>query len=227
MIATNPIQAANPAPFVLSEQRRAAQSETPTVFGDIYQADTNIVIWQRELPASLQAEVKAFLIEKPTFQNAMIISPENTLTNLSETFGTTAYAELSANIAELVEMFCDLFELKHVGLRMTALHRAMCPKFHTDNVPCRLITTYQGEATEWLPHSLVNRSKLGAGSKGLPDHESGLFQNLEDIQQLRSGDVALLKGERWEGNENAGLVHRSPALDAGESRLLLTLDFSD
>ncbi|WP_428354217.1 DUF1826 domain-containing protein [Methyloprofundus sp.] len=36
---------------------------------------------------------------------------------------------------------------------------------------------------------------------------------------------ALLKGERWEGNENAGLVHRSPAINEGERRLLLTLDF--
>jgi len=39
-------------------------------------------------------------------------------------------------------------------------------------------------------------------------------------------DVALLKGELWEGNEKAGLVHRSPAVPADHRRLLLTLDFS-
>ncbi|WP_297291060.1 DUF1826 domain-containing protein [Oceanicoccus sp.] len=33
-----------------------------------------------------------------------------------------------------------------------------------------------------------------------------------------------MKGELWEGNEGAGLVHRSPSLSAGERRLLLTLD---
>ncbi|MDG1293104.1 MAG: DUF1826 domain-containing protein, partial [Pseudomonadales bacterium] len=89
-----------------------------------------------------------------------------------------------------------------------------------------LITTYEGIATEWLSHQDVNREKLGAGSKGQPDHLSGLFEHSHEIQQLNCGDVALLKGERWEGNENAGLVHRSPAVLAGERRLVLTLDFS-
>jgi hypothetical protein len=35
----------------------------------------------------------------------------------------------------------------------------------------------------------------------------------------------LLKGEAWIGNENGGLVHRSPNLTGGARRLLLTLDF--
>ena len=45
------------------------------------------------------------------------------------------------------------------------------------------------------------------------------------IQQLDSGDVALLKGEKWHGNEGFGLIHRSPYLDPGERRLILTLDW--
>ena len=54
---------------------------------------------------------------------------------------------------------------------------------------------------------------------------SGLFQSETDIENLQSGQVALLKGQRWEGNEGAGLVHRSPDLDKGERRFLLSLDF--
>ena len=124
-------------------------------------------------------------------------------------------------------MFCCLFDLKRAGLRLTALDKAMCPRFHVDRVPGRLVTTYQGVATEWLPHEQVDRSKLGEGNNGLTDIHSGLFENEQDIQQLNHGDVAILKGELWEGNENAGLVHRSPALTTDERRLLLTLDFSD
>ncbi len=101
----------------------------------------------------------------------------------------------------------------------------MCPKFHVDRVPCRLVTTYQGIATEWLPHEVVDRTKLGRGSLGQPDDRTGLYQNKHEIQQLGCGDVALLKGVLWEGNEHAGLVHRSPALPRGDKRLLLTLDF--
>lgn len=207
--------------------RHAAYGNESRVLTDIYLDKTNIVIWQRELSESLKSSVASFLQANPSFQASMTVSPESALTSLSDSLADPQQTELCENIAELVAMFCCLFELKRVGLRLTALDRAMCPKFHVDNVPCRLITTYQGAATEWLAHQFVDRNKLGVGSNGKPDHESGLYQNQHDIRQLNCGDVGLLKGELWEGNENAGLVHRSPALASGERRLLLTLDFSN
>jgi hypothetical protein len=50
---------------------------------------------------------------------------------------------------------------------------------------------------------------------------------LEDslIEQIASGEVALLKGEKWHGNESFGLIHRSPQPAPGERRLILTLDW--
>lgn len=92
-------------------------------------------------------------------------------------------------------MFCYLFDLKQTGLRLAALDNAMCPKFHVDKIPCRLVTTYHGVATQWLPHHVADRSKLGSGSNGLPDDETGLHPHQKHIQQLNDGDVALLKGE--------------------------------
>jgi hypothetical protein len=227
MIAANTIQTPRPEQFVGEpvKFRRAAQGNEPTILADIYQEDTNIVIWKRELSATLQEVVNNFLASKPAFQASMTVTPDSVFSSVSESLGAAGQSELSNNIAELVGMFCDLFALKRVGLRLAALDRAMCPKFHVDKVPCRLVTTYQGLATEWLSHQVVDRTKLGLGSNGKPDSQSGLFQNQHDIQQLSSGDVALLKGELWEGNENAGLVHRSPAPSSGERRLLLTLDF--
>ena len=157
----------------------------------------------------------------------MTLSPQDAFTPINKALGSSELtAVLSDDIAELVEMYCYLFDLGKVGLRLTALDKAMCPRFHVDKVPCRLVTTYQGVATEWLPHNVVDRSKLGHGSEGKTDEQSGLFSKLGDVQQLTSGDVALLKGESWEGNEGAGLVHRSPSMSAGERRLLLTLDIS-
>jgi hypothetical protein len=157
----------------------------------------------------------------------MTLSPQDALAPIHQALGGSELtAPLGEDIAELVDMFCCLFDLGNVGLRLTILDKAMCPRFHVDNVPCRLVTTYQGSGTQWLPHNVVDRSKLGHGSDGKPDEHSGLFPKLGDIQQLTSGDVALLKGELWEGNEGAGLVHRSPLLSAGERRLLLTLDMT-
>ncbi len=167
-----------------------------------------------------------FIAANPGFKTSMTVTRLNAYASLRKALGDFGESELSTNIAELVDMFCTLFELNRAGLRLSVLNHAMCPKFHVDHVPCRLVTTYQGIATEWLPHQLVDRSKLGRGSNGLADHDSKLFQSHHDIQQLSHGDAALLKGERWEGNQNAGLVHRSPVPPGNENRLLLTLDFS-
>jgi len=207
--------------------RRAALGNDPRVLTNLYLEETNIAIWQRQLSETLKKSVDTFIRSNPTFQLSMTVTPQSVLSSLSESLGDSCQMELSENIAELASMFCCLFELKRAGLRLTVLDRAMCPKFHVDKVPCRLITTFQGTATEWLPHHAVNREKLGIGSNGQPDHQSGLYRSHDDIQQLSCGEVALLKGELWVGNENAGLVHRSPALATGERRLLLTLDFSN
>ena len=110
-------------------------------------------------------------------------------------------------------------------LRLDGIDHPMCPRFHTDKLKCRLVTTYVGPATQWIPHQLVNRSKLGYGNEGKPDNESGLFNSENDIKQLDTGHVAFLKGESWKGNNGSGLVHRSPHEDKGYKRLYMTIDF--
>lgn len=206
--------------------RKAAICNHPSIFTDIFAEDINIAIWQRDLSAEVKNCVKQLLDLQSNFQTSLEVNPKDVFTKLIESESKLANAQaLCENISELTDMFCLLFGLKQVGLRLTVLDRAMCPRFHVDKVPCRLVCTYQGASTEWLPQNLVDRRKLGRGNNGLADEESGLFQTTQDINQLNVGDVAILKGELWEGNENAGLVHRSPQVPEKENRLLLTLDF--
>ncbi|MEZ8010990.1 MULTISPECIES: DUF1826 domain-containing protein [Vibrio] len=200
-------------------------SEQPTVLAGIYQSDVNIAIWQRTFDEDLTMAISEFIVLNPSFSKSMSLSPDNAYEKLEFATDETASKALLENMVELVDMFCCLFDLEEVGLRLAVLNKAMCPRFHVDQVPCRLVTTYHGVATQWLPNDLVDRTKLGRGSNGKPDSESGLYSHESDIEQLSSGDVALLKGERWSGNENAGLVHCSPVTSSNETRLLLTLDF--
>lgn len=205
--------------------RKEAKSSDPTILTDIYKEENNIVIWRRQLSEHLTNEVTKLLESQRKLQAVISVSPQQVHSSISKLLGEDSSTLLKNDIAELVDMFCCLFDLQHCGLRLTTLDNAMCPKFHVDKVPCRLVTTYHGIATEWLPHQLVNRSKLGAGSVGKSDAESGIYQCPSDIQQLTCGDVGLLKGELWPGNENAGLVHRSPAVPNTQKRILLTLDY--
>ncbi|MYH32273.1 MAG: DUF1826 domain-containing protein [Gammaproteobacteria bacterium] len=208
--------------------RQAVVGDQLDVLADIYREEVNISVWQRTLPEVLSNAAEHLLLERPNLQISRSVSPRNAHEILIESLGNRAEpVALATDIAELADMFCFLFDLKCIGLRLTALSHAMCPRFHVDWVPCRLVTTYRGRATQWLAHDRVDRSKLGSGNEGKPDEQSGLFSRADDIQHIRQGDVALLKGEGWAGNEEAGLVHRSPELNAGARRLLLTLDFTD
>lgn len=206
---------------------RLAISHDPAILADLYQEHINIAVWQRVLSATLKQEIESLLASDTGLQVTAVVTPDDVASQLNKQLPTALpLTELTENIAELVDLFCCLFDIKNVGLRLTVLDRAMCPRFHVDKVPCRLVTTFQGTATQWLPHNVIDRSKLGAGNQGKPDSESGLYSNEGDVQQLQAGDVAILKGENWVNNTNAGLVHRSPALMPNERRLLLTFDFA-
>ncbi|MGB2106152.1 MAG: DUF1826 domain-containing protein [Porticoccaceae bacterium] len=208
------------------QQRHSMVGGQSDIFSCIYQQETHIVIWQRSLSTSLSQSAETILYTKPSLEISMVLSPRDAFETLQKALGPSQESEvLSRDIAQLVDMFCSLFEQKRAVIRLSALDRTMCPRFHVDWVPCRLITTYQGVATEWLPHNVADRSKLGTGNMGKPDELSGLFDSSSDIQQLNCGDIALLKGEIWENNMGAGLIHRSPQLSGGNRRLLLTIDF--
>jgi hypothetical protein len=209
-------------------QRKTAMSDKPSVLTDIYDDQVNLVVWQNTLTNTVNQDIKQLLVEATHLKAILTATPDNIVSELSEhSHSLNDKHSLCQYISTLVDMFCTLFELKAVGLRLTILDEAMCPKFHVDHVPCRLITTFSGIGTQWLPHSKVDRRKLGAGSLGKSDESSGIMQNLDDIENLSTGDVALLKGEGWYSNEGGGLVHRSPALKNAERRLVLTLDFID
>ena len=205
--------------------RQASRSDSADVLADVYQDHINIAIWQRNLSPELLAAAQRILDLDYMLQFAASLSPEDAFDSIHKALGSKPETRvLASDVAEIVDMFCCLFDLEQVGLRLTTLDKAMCPKFHVDRVPCRLVATYSGVATQWLDHSVVDRSKLGMGSKGKIDDKSGLYKDHGDIQQLKAGDVSLLKGESWLGNEGGGLVHRSPSVQS--KRLLLTLDFN-
>ncbi len=201
-------------------------SDHPSVLADIYQDSTNIAVWQRSLAPELAQDVESLLTSGKLPQIELTVTPQNALDELQGVLRAFEPAPaLVEDMAGLVELFCGLLEQEHVKLRLTTLDRVMCPRFHVDRVPCRLVSTYIGCSTQWLPNEAVDRSKLGKGNNGLPDELSGIYRSAEDIRQLADGDVALLKGSLWKGAELRGLVHRSPTPEPGETRLLFTLDF--
>lgn len=131
-----------------------------------------------------------------------------------------------ADVRTLAQAFADLVGASRLGVRLLRLDAPMCPRFHTDFVGVRLLTTYCGPGTEWLDDADVDRSRLGHRSGGEPDERSGLLRPGAVVRQLPEGAVGLLKGEAWPGNAAHGVVHRSPAV-RGHKRIVFSLDVLD
>ena len=205
-----------PAPLQVS-------SERIDVLGEALRDEVNLAVWQRSLPEHLAAFASTLLAQGEPLAESLSIEladPEaepNLLGLLSGYSDLPGQAAFLADVAWLVRAYACLLDAKRIGLRLRALDGAMCPRFHVDHVPLRLITSYAGVGSEWLEEGAMPRSKLG--QPGAEPQDEAL------IQRLDSGHVALAKGEKWQGNEGRGLIHRSPQPLAGERRLLLTLDW--
>lgn len=213
-------------PVTVQKTSSLAISTSANILSDIYKPEHNIAIWQRTLSKELAKDIDFMLAQVSRLALVQSVTPDDAAQWVRSKLEDYACADaLSEDVALIVDMFCCLFDVKEAGLRLTRLDSPMCPKFHFDRVPCRLVTTYTGRATEWLTNDVIDRTKLGSGSLGQPDHLSGLYSSEKSIQRMQSGDVALLKGSGWEGNEATALVHRSPYVGDHERRLLLTLDF--
>jgi len=51
---------------------------------------------------------------------------------------------------------------------------------------------------------------------GLSNDQSGILARHDCLQKVKSGDVALLKGDGWYGNHGLGIAQRSPAVPLTE-----------
>ncbi len=204
---------------------RSAIADSPLILTGIFEPQHNIVVWQRALQDPLAKQIDADLSQGMQLQIAAQVNAEEAQPVLGEKLAPyQCGAMLSADIAQLVDMFTVLFECPTVGLRLATMDQAMCPRFHVDRVGCRLVTTYSGFGTEWLNDSDVDRTKLGARDANITDIEAGLFHHAEQVNCARRADVVLLKGSRWEGNEDHAVVHRSPTPKNHTRRLFLSLD---
>jgi hypothetical protein len=125
------------------------------------------------------------------------------------------------------DLLLDLTDLAHafamvdrggttVRVRLEALTHDGCSRLHADAIGLRLLCTYRGPATEWLPLD------GGAGTaRAIPRDAPPPCMPA----RLGTGSVAILKGEAYPGNESGGCIHRSPPAGPGpRARLLLCID---
>ena len=182
----------------------------------INDSGTELVIWQRELPAGLHD-----WLERTDAANLphlrIFVEPGNlrpALEPLLDECGLPADGMrglLIDDMVGLVSAFADVTGIARVDVRLESIDHDACWRFHRDTVETRLVTTYRGPTTEWV----------------LPvDAERAISDQTEydgPLERLGDHDVAIFNG-KWAGAER-GIVHRSPPVaGTGITRLLLCLN---
>jgi hypothetical protein len=205
---------------------RSIETSSVADLASIYECDVELVVMPRTLRPEVDQFARQTVEQRMRWEEHMRVVPGD-LTELDARLaclcpawpGAAAWLE---DVGELVDLFAELMEVAHVGLRVVTLSGPMCPRFHIDRIPARLLTTYAGPGTEWLAARDVRYDRLGPASAGMPDETSGLLKEHAQVRRLAPGELGLFKGSTWADGRIAGVVHRSPP--GTEGRLLVSLD---
>jgi len=203
-----------------------AGGATAAALADIYTPGVNLAVWESGLDWQARMGAETLCRARPGFGYNSHGRCDEAVADLTQRWPSDpAMAPLHEAVTMCTRMFYELFDPPGLGIRVAALDRAMCPRFHVDRVPVRMIATFCGPGTEWLPNDAVDRSQLGAPRPAHGVRPDAPTARPITPNTLRAGDVALMKGENWEGNEGNGLVHRSPSVQDGTPRLIVTVDW--
>lgn len=115
-------------------------------------------------------------------------------------------AALGEDIAGLARRFMDLMHVSAIRLRLDGVTTNACKKVHTDYADVRLITTYAGPGTDYLPY-------------GAADNGGDCC-----LERVPTGAIALFKGRTY-APSHAPCLHRSPPIEGSDAtRLVLVID---
>lgn len=188
-------------------------------FAAIYAEDVELVSVTRPHARTCETLSRRLISSRQAHQLRWLQAandPDATASALPTTIDADVRSVLVEQIAEASEVLSELVDCEQVGVRLETLSSPMCPRFHVDHVPCRMLITLSGSGTEWIRNSDMDWDVFADLETAAPP-----VRDNGQIQQLITGHWSLLKGGAWD-DSFSGVVHRSPH-DVGE-RMLLSLD---
>ncbi|MEM7104719.1 MAG: DUF1826 domain-containing protein [Bacteroidota bacterium] len=198
----------------------AAIGSDSNVLEDIHIKSKNIAVLQRDIVA-LRADLNQAMKQPIEFKASG--TEEDILTLLSDYFDKVIpeCKALLNDISELLKLFNKTTQASSFRLLLATIDTNMCRKFHTDINDLRLLCTYVGPGTLWLPDEAIDNDALKAGKKN-----QEFIKDETKIQQAGTGDAVILKGALYP--EANPILHRSPPIvENGEVRLLLRIDTNE
>lgn len=169
-----------------------------------------LALWQRKPEPAFVSQLDRLCFEElPNF--TLILRSADAPAALSDMLSAFALPvehlteSLAADLAMLSAVFARLTESDELELRLEAIATDACKRFHYDNHRARLVSTYTGPGTVYVPNSHAHAALEDQSSYSGPAQEMPRFA------------VGLFRGAKSPGD---GLVHRSPRLEGtGRFRL--------
>lgn len=200
-----------------SKYANAAIDNTDKVLQDIHLKSKNIAIYRRDIES-----LKKDLIQ--VANHALECRASGTATeilSILKGFFNKDFPEckaLSEDISEVLRLFVRTTQAKSFRLLLTTVSTNMCSRFHTDINDLRLLCTYIGPGTLWLPDEAIDHEASHVRGK-----KQELVIDEQQIQQASTGDIVILKGALFP--EANPILHQSPTIEkTGGKRLLLRID---
>ena len=120
------------------------------------------------------------------------------------------------DMANITSVFSQIIKEKSICLALETSRG--CKRYHIDNVPMRLLVTYYGRGTEWLPSDAADYDAYYSGK-----NNKKILINSAKKKFLKKWDIAIFKGQKYKTNKR-GILHRTPDSALNKISLLMRLD---
>ena len=205
---------------------RHALGRTLDALEAVLEPGVNLAVWERALPPDVGRWLDALCARATLDAGAVVaLASLDASPLLADAPPGPARDWWQRDVEALIARFAALAGVDHVEAHLGTVAHDKCRKLHADHVGLRLLCTYSGPGTRWLPESAAVRAALVPSNDGPDEANARVAPDLDLVRSLRAGDVGVLKGDAWPGNHGHGAIHQSAPIAArGLRRLLLKLD---
>ncbi len=123
------------------------------------------------------------------------------------------YSHWVKDMGKICAIFCDIMESNAISFSLGTSR--VCSRYHIDNVPVRILITYFGQGTEWLPPNAANYNAYYNGEKN-----EKIIKHALERKFINTWDIATFRGG------TKGILHRTPDTALKSPSLQMRLDYS-
>ena len=131
---------------------------------------------------------------------------------------SSVYNVWTEDMAKISKIYCDILNTNTICFSLETSRS--CKRFHIDNVPVRLLVTYYGTGTEWVPSNACDYSAYYDGK-----NNNEIIKDASAIKFMNTWDIGIFKGNKFTGIAK-GILHRTPDNAINCPSLLMRLDDS-